>query len=56
MADQGILAQSKPAANTNTVLYRAPVDASASTALSIANDGTASTFDLAVKDLSLIHI
>ena len=50
MADQGILAQSKPAANTNTVLYRAPVDASASTALSIANDGTASTFDLAVKD------
>ena len=50
MAKQGLLAQSKPAANTDTVLYRAPIDASASTVLTIANDGTASTYDVALKD------
>jgi|TARA_B100000035_G_scaffold58241_1_gene46535 hypothetical protein len=50
MAKQGLLAQSRPAANTDTVLYRAPIDQSASTVLTIANDGTGSTFDVAVKD------
>ena len=50
MANQGILAQSKPAANTDTLLYSAPVDKSASTVLNVANDGTGSTFDVAVKD------
>ena len=33
MANQGILAQSKPSANTNTVLYSAPIDSSASAVL-----------------------
>ena len=46
MANQGILAQSKPAANTDTLLYSAPVDKSASTVLNVANDGTGSTFDV----------
>ena len=50
MADQGILAQSKPAATTNTLLYSAPITASASTVLNIANDGTAAAYDVAVKD------
>ncbi|MAG49278.1 hypothetical protein CMO86_06350 [Candidatus Woesearchaeota archaeon] len=50
MAKQGLLAQSRPAANTDTVLYRSPIDASASTVLTVANDGTGSTFDVAVKD------
>lgn len=50
MADQGILAQLKPTAATNTVLYRAPVDQSASTVLNIANDGTASDYSVAVKN------
>lgn len=50
MADQGILAQSKPAAATNTVLYSAPIDQSASTVLNIANDGTGAAYDVAVKD------
>jgi len=50
MANQGLLAQLKPSANTDTVLYRAPIDASASTVLSIANDGTGSAFDVAIKD------
>lgn len=50
MADQGLLGQSKPAATTNTVLYAAPVDAVASAVLTIANDGTASDYDLAIKD------
>ena len=50
MAKQGLLAQSRPAAATDTVLYRAPIDASASTVLTIANDGTGSTYDVAVKD------
>ena len=52
MAKQGILAQSKPAANTDTVLYTAPIDQSASVALTVANDGTGSTFDVAIKDYS----
>tara|TARA_Y100000022_G_scaffold20744_1_gene15827 strand:+ start:124 stop:1560 length:1437 start_codon:yes stop_codon:yes gene_type:complete len=50
MAKQGLLAQSRPAANTDTVLYRAPIDQSASTVLTIANDGTGSAYDVAVKD------
>ena len=50
MANQGLLAQLKPSANTDTVLYRAPINQSASTVLSIANDGTGSAFDVAVKD------
>ena len=50
MADQGFLAQLKPAANTNTVLYASPVDQSASTVLNVANDGTGSAFSVAVKD------
>ena len=35
MANQGLLAQLKPTANTDTVLYRAPIDKSASTVLTI---------------------
>ena len=50
MAKQGLLAQSRPAANTDTVLYRAPIDQSASTVLTIANDGTGSAYDVAIKD------
>ena len=50
MARSGILAQSKPAAATNTVLYRAPIDSSASAVLTVANDGTGSTFDVALKE------
>ena len=49
MADQGILAQSKPGANTNTVLYSAPVDKSASTVLTVANDGTGSAYKVGIK-------
>jgi len=50
MANQGILAQSKPTAATNTVLYSCGVDQSASTVLTIANDGTGSTYSVAVKN------
>ena len=50
MANQGLLAQLKPSANTDTVLYRAPIDKSASTVLTIANDGTGSAYDVALKD------
>ena len=50
MADQGILAQSKPAAATNTLLYSAPIDQSASTILNVANDGTGAAYDVAVKN------
>ena len=50
MANQGLLAQLKPTANTDTVLYRAPIDKSASTVLTIANDGTGSAYDVALKD------
>ena len=44
MANQGILAQSKPSANTNTVLYSAPIDSSASAVLTVANDGNGNKF------------
>ena len=50
MAKQGLLAQLKPSANTDTVFYSAPIDASASTVLTVANDGTGSAYDVAVKD------
>ena len=51
MARQGILAKSKPAAGTNTVLYEAPIDASASTVLSVtAQGGSNTTFDVAIKN------
>jgi len=50
MANQGILAQSKPAAATDTVLYSCGVDQSASTVLTVANDGTGSAYSVAVKD------
>lgn len=50
MADQGLLAQSKPTGATNTLLYGAPVDQSASAVLTIANDGTGSAFDVGIKD------
>ena len=50
MAKQGLLAQLKPSANTDTVLYSAPIDSTASTVMTIANDGTGSTYDVAVKN------
>ena len=50
MADQGLLAQAKPAGTTNTVLYAAPIDSSASAVLTVANDGTGAAYDVAIKD------
>ena len=50
MADQGLLGQAKPAGTTNTVLYSAPADQSASAVLTIANDGTGAAYDVALKD------
>tara|TARA_B100001250_G_scaffold194370_1_gene167030 strand:+ start:1994 stop:3499 length:1506 start_codon:yes stop_codon:yes gene_type:complete len=50
MADQGLLAQAKPAGTTNTVLYAAPIDASASAVLTVTNDGTGAAYDVAIKD------
>lgn len=50
MADQGLLAQLKPTANTDTLLYSAPIDSSASTVLNISNDGTGSVYDVAIKN------
>ena len=50
MADQGLLAQSKPGANTNVLLYGAPTDKSASAVLTIANDGTGSAYKVGIKD------
>lgn len=50
MANQGLLAQLKPTAATLSVLYSAPIDSSASTVLTIANDGTGSAYDVAVKN------
>ena len=46
MANQGQLAQSKPSGATNTLFYSAPIDASASTVLTVtvANDGSGSTY------------
>lgn len=50
MARQGLLAQSKPAGATDTLLYSAPVDTSASAVLKIANDGTGATYDVSLRD------
>ena len=49
MAKTGILAQSKPAATTNTLLYSAPINASASAALTVSNDGTGAAYRVALK-------
>ena len=50
MARQGLLGQAKPAATTNTVLYSAPIDSSASLVLTAAADGGADTYDVAIKE------
>ena len=50
MAKTGLLGQSKPAATTNTVLYTAATDKSASAVLTVANDGTAATYKAGIKD------
>ena len=51
MAKQGILAKSKPSAATNTLLYSAPIDASASTVLTVNEQGgSGTTFDVALKN------
>ena len=50
MANQGLLAQNKPAANTNTLFYSAAVDKSASTMINVANDGTASDYAVSLKN------
>lgn len=49
MALQGLLAQSKPVAATNTLLYSAAINESASTVLTIANDGTAAAYSVGLK-------
>ena len=50
MAKQGLLASAKPSGATNTVLYEAPIDATASTVLSVTEQGgSGTTFDVAVK-------
>lgn len=54
MADQGLLGQSRPAGTTNTVLYDAPVDQSASAVLTISNDGTGAAYDVAIKDCNQV--
>ena len=51
MARQGILAKAKPSAGTNTLLYSAPIDSSASTVLNVtAQGGSNTTFDVALKN------
>ena len=50
MANQGLLAQNKPAANTNTLLYGSAIDKSASTMVNVANAGTASDYSVALKN------
>ena len=51
MAKQGILAKSKPSGATNTLLYSAPVDASASTVLTVNEQGgSGTTYDVALKN------
>ena len=50
MAKQVLLAQLKPSANTDTVLYSVPINRTASTVLTIANDGTGSAYDVALKN------
>ncbi|AOV59961.1 tail fiber protein [Synechococcus phage S-CAM8] len=49
MSNQGFLGQSKPAGATNTLLYSAPANRSASTVLNVANDGTGSAYSVGVK-------
>jgi len=50
MARQGLLAQSKPAATTDTLLYSASTSESASAVLKIANDGTGAAYRVALRD------
>ena len=51
MARQGLLAKAKPSAGTDTLLYTAPVDASASAVLNItAQGGSGTTYDVVIKD------
>ena len=51
MAKQGILAKSKPSAATNTLLYSAPIDSSASTVLTVNEQGgSGTTYDVALKN------
>ena len=50
MARQGLLAQSKPAATTDTLLYSASTSESASALLKIANDGTGAAYRVALRD------
>ena len=51
MAKQGILAKSKPSGATNTLLYSAPIDASASTVLTVNEQGgSGTTYDVALKN------
>ena len=47
----GKLASAKPAATTNTFLYRCPIDKAASTVLNVANQGSsASSYRVALRD------
>lgn len=51
MAKQGILGKLKPSAGTDTLLYSAPIDASASTVLNVtAQGGSGTTYDVILKD------
>ena len=51
MAKQGILAKSKPSGATNTLLYSAPIDSSASTVLTVNEQGgSGTTYDVALKN------
>ena len=52
MAKSGILGQSKLAATTTTLLYKAPIGSAASAVLTVANDGTGAAYDVAIKDYS----
>ena len=49
----GKLASAKPAAATNTALYRAPIDSSASGVLNMVSDGTAADVRVGVKKYDL---
>ena len=51
MAKQGILAKSKPSGATNTLLYSAPIDSSASTVLTVNEQGgSGTTYDVALNN------
>lgn len=50
MARQGLLAQAKPAATTDTLLYSSSVTESTSALLKIANDGTGAAYRVALRD------